>query len=62
MFGKSLPDDSPLLAERKRERELEEKEKDILSIISSKNIYIIKQESLIVLCLKQIIYSYKNVF
>lgn len=58
MFGKSLPDDSPLLAER----ELEEKEKDILSIILSKNIYIIKQESLIVLCLKQIIYSYKNVF
>lgn len=62
MFGKSLLDDSPLLAERKRERELEEKEKDILSIILSKNIYIIKQEAPIVLCLKQIIYSYKNVF
>lgn len=55
MFGKSLPDDSPLLAERERARG---ERKDILSIILSKNIYIIKQESLIVLCLKQIIYSY----
>lgn len=40
MFGKSLPDDSPLLAERKRERELEEKKKRyIINNIVQKHLY-----------------------
>lgn len=39
MFGKSLPDDSPLLAERKRERARGERERYIINNIVQKHLY-----------------------
>lgn len=39
MFGKSLPDDSPLLAERKRERARGEREIYIINNILLKHLY-----------------------
>lgn len=39
MFEKSLPDDSPLLAERKRERARGERERYIINNIVQKHLY-----------------------